>query len=62
VKDPAADGSIASRRIDLYKRGCFVLEAKQSRQQGAGPKEVLAGCGKTLERLLFPEFWAAVAG
>ena len=26
-------------RIDLYKRGCFVLEAKQSRQRG-GSKEV----------------------
>ncbi len=26
-------------RIDLYRRGCFVLEAKQSRERG-GPKEV----------------------
>lgn len=31
------DGSTAHGRIDLYKRGCFVLEAKQSRQ-GEGPK------------------------
>ncbi|MCA3416183.1 MAG: class I SAM-dependent DNA methyltransferase [Roseomonas sp.] len=31
-----ADGSISNRRIDLYKRGCFVLEAKQS---GATPKQ-----------------------
>ena len=31
-----ADGSISNRRIDLYKRGCFVLEAKQS---GAAPKQ-----------------------
>ncbi|WP_371258752.1 type IIL restriction-modification enzyme MmeI [Ancylobacter sp. FA202] len=31
------DGSTAKGRIDLYKRGCFVLEAKQSRQ-GEGPK------------------------
>ncbi|HEY9212761.1 MAG TPA: type IIL restriction-modification enzyme MmeI, partial [Ancylobacter sp.] len=31
------DGSTARGRIDLYKRGCFVLEAKQSRQ-GEGPK------------------------
>ena len=28
------DGSTARGRIDLYKRGCFVLEAKQSRQAG----------------------------
>jgi hypothetical protein len=27
------DGSATTRRIDLYKRGCFVLEAKQ----GANP-------------------------
>ena len=31
-----ADGSTSNRRIDLYKRGCFVLEAKQS---GAAPKQ-----------------------
>jgi len=29
-------------RIDLYKRGCFVLEAKQSREPG-GAKEVALG-------------------
>jgi hypothetical protein len=29
VKDFLPDGSAASRRIDLYKRGSFVLEAKQ---------------------------------
>ena len=33
VKD-LPDGSAASRRIDLYKKGCFVLEAKQSRLKG----------------------------
>jgi hypothetical protein len=31
---------VSHRRIDLYKRGCFVLEAKQSRLKG-GKKEVL---------------------
>ncbi|MCK0196430.1 class I SAM-dependent DNA methyltransferase [Ancylobacter sp. 6x-1] len=31
------DGTSARGRIDLYKRGCFVLEAKQSRQ-GSGAK------------------------
>jgi hypothetical protein len=41
VQESGRDGSVSSRRIDLYKRGCFVLEAKQSRQKG-GKKE-LAG-------------------
>ncbi len=36
-KDEA--GRSGHGRIDLYKRGCFVLEAKQSRERG-GAKEV----------------------
>jgi SAM-dependent methyltransferase len=39
VKAGHADGSSSNGRIDLYKRGCFVLEAKQSRLKG-GAKEV----------------------
>ncbi len=39
VKDIAADGTAGSGRLDLYKKGCFVLEAKQSRQAG-GKKEI----------------------
>src|SRR5712664_1235082 len=39
VKEVARDGSVATRRIDLYKRNCFVLEAKQSRQQQGGVGE-----------------------
>jgi len=39
VKEVARDGTVATRRIDLYKRDSFVLEAKQSRQKG-GDKEV----------------------
>ncbi|MGF9692925.1 DNA methyltransferase [Rhizobium sp. 0TCS1.26] len=34
VKVPAREGAASSRRIDLYKRDCFVLEAKQSRLAG----------------------------
>ena len=34
------DDGDSNRRIDLYKRGCFVLEAKQSRLKG-GKKEVV---------------------
>jgi hypothetical protein len=40
VKETARDGTVSSRRIDLYKRGSFVLEAKQSRQQPGGAKEL----------------------
>ncbi len=39
VREKAIDGSLSLGRIDLYKRGCFVLEAKQSRQTG-GSKEI----------------------
>jgi hypothetical protein len=39
VKEPAPDGTAGTGRIDLYKKGCFVLEAKQSRQPG-GMKEI----------------------
>jgi hypothetical protein len=35
VQRQAVDGTHGLGRIDLYKRGCFVLEAKQSRQPGA---------------------------
>jgi hypothetical protein len=28
------DGSKTTGRIDLYKKGCFVMEAKQSRENG----------------------------
>src|SRR4051794_11619895 len=34
VRRPHLDGTSGSGRIDLYKRNCFVLEAKQSRQPG----------------------------
>ena len=41
VRAANGDGTVTNRRIDLYKRNSFVLEAKQSRQQG-GSKQ-LAG-------------------
>ncbi len=46
VREVGRDGSASNRRIDLYKRGAFVLEAKQSRQKG-GAKE-LPGQGDLL--------------
>jgi hypothetical protein len=35
VREPGRDGSSTVKRIDLYKRNCFILEAKQSRLSGA---------------------------
>lgn len=40
VKFRDLDGSASTGRIDLYRKGKFVLEAKQSRQKG-GKKEIL---------------------
>jgi len=37
-KEP--DGRTSLGRIDLYRRGCFVMEAKQSREKGR-PKELM---------------------
>nr|WP_120278133.1 DNA methyltransferase [Rhizobium sp. AG855] len=34
VKETGRDGANSQKRIDLYKRDCFVLEAKQSRLSG----------------------------
>jgi hypothetical protein len=39
VRDVARDGAVSWKRIDLYRRDAFVLEAKQSRQKG-GNKEL----------------------
>jgi len=39
VREPSLTDQPTLRRIDLYKRGCFVLEAKQSRRKGSD-KEV----------------------
>lgn len=40
VKDGARDGADTTKRIDLYKRNCFILEAKQSRQHKDNAKRV----------------------
>ncbi|RDJ22120.1 class I SAM-dependent DNA methyltransferase [Bosea caraganae] len=44
VKFHDAAGGSSTGRIDLYSKGCFVLEAKQSRLKG-GSKEVLPAQG-----------------
>src|SRR5690606_38402166 len=41
VRRRASDEIASSRRIDLYKKGCFILEAKQSRLPGG--KNALPG-------------------
>lgn len=38
------DGTVETKRIDLYKRDCFILEAKQSRLRG-GKKALVARQG-----------------
>lgn len=45
VRETARDGSVSNKRIDLYKRGHFVLEAKQSRQEKGGDKEIAVQSG-----------------
>jgi len=42
VERKRPDGKAEAGRIDLYKRGCFILEAKQSRLRG-GKKVLLEG-------------------
>lgn len=42
VERKRPDGTTERGRIDLYKRNCFILEAKQSRQKGA-KKAVIEG-------------------
>ena len=39
IQFKGADGAASPGRIDLYKRGAFVIEAKQSREKGR-PKEL----------------------
>ncbi|MFG1244236.1 DNA methyltransferase [Xanthobacter sp. V7C-4] len=48
VRETARDGTVSNKRIDLYKRDCFILEAKQSRFAGdkklaEAPAEPAAG-------------------
>src|SRR5262245_54665921 len=48
VKETARDGAVSSKRIDLYRRDAFILEAKQSRWKGgrkqlAGQSEFFTG-------------------
>lgn len=44
------DGSTSVGRIDLYKRGCFVLEAKQGVDQKAGGPGLLAAAAAPARR------------
>lgn len=61
VKEPNGDGTFSHRRIDLYKRGCFVLEAKQSRLKPGSAKEMVPAprrCGAEASRRMLrpPQF------
>lgn len=46
VADPHEDGKATPRRIDLYRRGCFVLEAKQGVEQEAEEEAEVRAAGK----------------
>ncbi|MBC2652192.1 class I SAM-dependent DNA methyltransferase [Novosphingobium aerophilum] len=54
-------GRRSNRRIDLYKRGCFVLEAKQSRERG-GAKELALPAGQSAFPGFDPDATAAPRG
>ncbi len=41
VPEPHGDGKSTIRRIDLYKRGCFVLEAKQGVEKEASKEQAV---------------------
>lgn len=49
VRDPGRDGAATPKRIDLYRRNAFVLEAKQSRQKGGNKDKELTGQGAPFE-------------
>jgi hypothetical protein len=44
------DGSTSTGRIDLYKRGCFVLEAKQGSDPARGTAQPSGGTSETSRR------------
>ncbi|WP_342343847.1 DNA methyltransferase [Chthonobacter albigriseus] len=54
VKEIGRDGTVSSRRIDLYKRDSFILEAKQSRfsgdKQPSGPQHSSPGIPEAAPR------------
>ncbi|SER56735.1 DNA methyltransferase [Rhizobium sp. NFR03] len=52
VREPNREGAFTRRRIDLYKRDCFVLEAKQSRI--FGDKSLRGTAGSAENMLTFP--------
>ncbi len=47
-----ADGTTSHGRIDLYKRGCFVLEAKQGSETPDPEDESLSDAARELKRKL----------
>jgi hypothetical protein len=47
---PNPDGTTTVKRIDLYKRDCFVLEAKQGSDKAANPDTFALSAPKTKMR------------
>lgn len=54
VRETARDGAVSSKRIDLYKRDCFLIEAKQSRLNGEKKLEAPQTSGIGLHRTAWP--------
>jgi len=50
VPSPNPDGSTTVKRIDLYKRDCFVLEAKQGSDKAGGSDALTLSPPKRLRR------------
>jgi hypothetical protein len=50
VPFPNPDGTTTVKRIDLYKRDCFVLEAKQGSNKVAEPEELTSAPQKKTRR------------
>jgi hypothetical protein len=44
------DGSTSAGRIDLYRRGCFVLEAKQGSERASGAAPLFEGAAPATAR------------
>jgi hypothetical protein len=50
VRRRESEGGTAPLRIDLYKRGCFILEAKQSRLSAGQPQAVPSSASQRLTK------------
>src|SRR5690606_16819743 len=57
VKRRDSEGLASTLRIDLYKRGCFILEAKQSRASQREDQPALFGAAETVSTFAAEGRW-----